>query len=74
MNDKHRDLRKKLQKMPPKTAVAYVLAFDLPAQEAFCIVECDIKKRSCVEVGQRLYVSPETVKRRRRSGYAKITM
>lgn len=74
MDKKHRALRQRLQKMPPKQAVAYVLEFDLPAQEAFCIVECDIKKRSCVEVGQRLFVSPETVKRRRRSGYAKITM
>lgn len=74
MDKNHRALRQRLQKMPPKQAVAYVLEFDLPPQEAFCIVECDIKKRSCVEVGQRLFVSPETVKRRRRSGYAKITM
>lgn len=47
-------------------------SFDLPAQEQYCIIECDVRKRSCVEVGRTLYVSPETVWRRRRSGYAKM--
>lgn len=72
MNEHHRALRQKLQKMPPKQAAAYVQEFDLPPQEQFCIIECDVKRRSCVEVGQHLYVSPETVWRRRKDGYAKM--
>lgn len=72
MNEKHRALRQKLQTMPPKQAAAYVQAFELPTQEAFCIIECDVRKRSCIEVGRVLYVSPETVWRRRKDGYAKM--
>lgn len=72
MDERHRALRKKLKKMQPKQAAAYVQEFDLPPQEAFCIIERDVKQRSCVEIGQQLYVSPETVWRRRKNAYAKM--
>lgn len=67
------ELRRKIKKMAPPHAVEFVAAFELPPQEAFCIIECDVRKRSCVEVSQRLYTSEETVKRRRRAGYEKMS-
>lgn len=73
MKKKHRELREKLREMPPREALDLVYGYDLPPQETFCIVECDIRRRSCLEVGQMLYTSPETVWRRRRDAYAKMT-
>ena len=61
-----------LQGMSPKRAMAFVYSFDLLPQEAFCIVACDIRRNSCVQVAQKLFVSEETVTRRRRAGYKKI--
>lgn len=72
MDKTRRELRHKIKTMAPPRAVEFVAAFDLPPQEAFCIIECDVRKRSCVEVSQRLYTSEETVKRRRRAGYEKM--
>lgn len=73
MDRKHRELRERLREMNPREALDLVYGYDLPPQETFCIVECDIRKHSCVEVSRMLYASPETVWRRRRSGYAKMT-
>lgn len=72
MDKARMELRRKIRKMPPPHAVELVAAFQLPPQEAFCIIECDVRKRSCVEVSQQLYTSEETVKRRRRAGYEKM--
>lgn len=32
--------------MAPKRAVAYILSFELPADEAACLIECDVRRKS----------------------------
>lgn len=58
--------------MAPKRAVAYILSFELPPDEAYCLIECDVRGKSRVEVAEMLHVSPEYVKTRRRRAYSKI--
>ena len=36
--------------MAPKRAVAYILSFELPADEAACIIECDVRRLSFAQV------------------------
>lgn len=72
MDEKHRALRTRLQKMAPRRATEYVAAFELKAHEAFCIVECDVRGRSCQQVADTLHASQEYVKKCRRNGYGKI--
>lgn len=72
MDPLHRELRTRLQRMAPRRATEYIAAFELKAHEAFCIVECDVKGRSCQQVADALYASPEYVKKCRRNGYGKI--
>nr|DAK79334.1 MAG TPA: Sigma factor AlgU negative regulatory factor, TRANSCRIPTION.96A [Caudoviricetes sp.] len=72
MDKQHREVREKLQRMAPARATEYVAAVGLPPAEAFCIIECDIKGKSCLQVADALFASVEYVKRSRRRGYAKI--
>lgn len=72
MNSTHREIRAKLQSMAPQRAVAYIAALELPSDEAFCIIECDVRKKSRQQVADCLYSSQEYVKRCRRRGYRKI--
>ena len=58
--------------MAPKRAVAYILSFELPSDEAACLIECDVRRKSRVEVAETLHVSPEYVMTRRRRAYSKI--
>lgn len=59
--------------MAPRRAVAFVESFDLPADEAACLIECDIRRRSYAQVCNLLHLSPEAVKRARRRAYGKIS-
>ena len=45
--------------MAPKRAVAYILSFELPADEAACIIECDVRRKSYAQVCDALHLSPE---------------
>nr|DAV52660.1 MAG TPA: ECF sigma factor [Caudoviricetes sp.] len=72
MNSQHRSIRAQLSSMAPKRAVAYILSFELPQDEAYCLIECDVRGKSRVEVAETLHVSPEYVKTRRRRAYSKI--
>lgn len=72
MNAQHREIRARLSRMAPQRAVDYVKAFDLPPMEEACIIECDVRKRSCVDVAMDLFVSPDTIKNCRRRAYGKI--
>ena len=58
--------------MAPKRAVAYILSFELPNDEAACIIECDVKRKSCVQVAGMLHTSPDKVKLYRQRAYRKI--
>lgn len=72
MNTTHREIRAKLRSMSPQRAIDYVSALELPGDEAFCIIECDIKQRSRQQVAGKLFASVEHVKKCRRNGYRKI--
>lgn len=56
----------------PLTCIKIVKTFCLLHDEEECIILHDIKGQSVQQIADRLCISPETVKRRRRSGYLKI--
>ena len=58
--------------MAPKRAVAYILSFELPADEAACLIECDVRQKSCVQVADMLHVSVDGLSKLRRRAYRKI--
>lgn len=62
-----------LGSMAPKRAVAYIESFDLPEVEKRCLIECDIRQKSHVQVGEMLHISVSAVKKRRKAAYRKIT-
>lgn len=72
MDKQHRAIRAQLSSMAPKRAVAYILSFELPADEAACIIECDVRRKSYAQVCEALHLSPEAVNRCRRRAYQKI--
>ena len=43
MNPTHRAIRAKLQSMAPQRAVKFIAGLELPGDEAFCIIECDVR-------------------------------
>lgn len=58
--------------MSPQRAIDYVSALELPGDEAFCIIECDVRGKSCVQVAAQLYVSVDGLYKIRRRAYDKI--
>ena len=72
MNSKHRQIRAQLSSMAPKKAMAYILSFELPTDEAFCIIECDVRQKSCVQVAIEKNLSVDSVKKYRQRAYHKI--
>lgn len=72
MDSQHRAIRAVLSRMAPKRAVSYIRSFELPPDEETCLIECDVRQKSIVQVADMLHVSQETVKKRRKSAYAKI--
>ena len=72
MNSRHLTIRTLLSAMGPRRAESYVMAFDLRPDEALYIIEREVHNRSIQEIAEKFNVSPETVKRRRKSGFEKI--
>nr|DAP24079.1 MAG TPA: ECF sigma factor [Caudoviricetes sp.] len=72
MNSQHKRIRAQLSSMAPKRAVAYVLSFKLPQDKAACIIECDVRRKSCVQVADMLHVSVDGLAKIRRRAYTKI--
>lgn len=52
--------------------MAYILSLELPADESACIIECDVRGRSCVQVAQMLHLSVDGLAKLRRKAYSKI--
>ncbi len=50
----------------------YIKAFELPEDEETALIQCDVRRKSCVQVGIMLHVDPDTVTRYRRRAYGKI--
>lgn len=72
MDAKAAAVRYVLSKADPLTAIKIVRSFHLLEEEAYSIIMHDIKGNSVQQISCELCISPETVKRRRRSGYLKI--
>ena len=72
MNTQHKRIRAELSAMAPRRAVEYILSFELPQDEAACIIECDVRRKSYAQVCEALHLSPEAVSRCRRRAYKKI--
>lgn len=73
MNSQHRAIRALLSTMGPRRAESYILAFDLQPDEAVYIIEREVHRKSVQEIADKFNVSQETVKRRRKSGFQKIS-
>lgn len=72
MDKQHRAIRAQLSSMAPKRAVAYILSFELPADEAACLIECDVRGRSLVQVAAQLHMSVDGLAKLRRRAYRKL--
>lgn len=58
--------------MSPRAAVAYVEALELPEDEAYSVIECDIRRRSCVQVAEALNRSVDGIRKIRQRAYSKM--
>lgn len=72
MDANHKEIRAQLSAMSPRRAIDMIHSYDLPPDESACLIECDVRGRSYVQVCESLHLSPEAVKRARRRAYAKI--
>jgi DNA-directed RNA polymerase specialized sigma24 family protein len=72
MNSQHRAIRALLTTMPPKRAIEYVQAFELPADEEYCVIQREVRKKSLQQIAQELNLSQEAVKDRRRWAFGKM--
>lgn len=61
MNRNHKAVRDFLSNLPPKRAVAFVDSFFPPDNEAMVVIECDVRRKSCVQVSMERNMSVETV-------------
>lgn len=73
MNGQHRAIRALLQTMAPRRAVEYIRSFQLPAEEERMLIECDVQGKSCIQAAEACCTTPDTVKRRRKRAYIKIS-
>lgn len=73
MNSQHRAIRALLSSMGPRRAESYIKAFDLYEDEALYIIEREVLQKSVQQIAAAHNVSEETVKRRRKSGFQKIS-
>lgn len=58
--------------MSPRRAVEHIQSFQLRPDEEAALIECDVRGLSCVQAADKLHLSPDAVKLRRRRAYAKI--
>lgn len=72
MNNVVAAIRRVLSTTDPVRAEEIVKSFRLPKEEEICIIRHEIYGDSLLQIADRLLISPETVKRRRRSGLLKI--
>ena len=72
MDTQHRAIRAKLSAMAPRRAVIYIQSFDLPPDEMACLVECDVRGRSLVQVAAQLHMSVDGLAKLRRRAYRKL--
>lgn len=72
MNPTHRDIRARLQSMAPQRAVSFIAGLELPGDEAYCIIECDVRRQSYALVANKLHMSVDGLCKLRRRAYQKL--
>lgn len=72
MDNQHRAIRAHISSMAPRRAEAYIRSFELPEEEAESLIQCDVRCLSYIQAAERLHISSETLKKRRRRAFAKI--
>lgn len=72
MNSQHRAIRSLLSSMAPRRAVGYIQSFQLRPDEEAVLVECDVYGLSYIQASDKLNLSPEAIKERKRRAYSKI--
>lgn len=72
MNSQHRAIRALLSSMSPRRAVDYIRSFQLRPDEEAVLVECDVRGLSYIQVADKLHLSPDAIKERKRRAYSKI--
>lgn len=72
MNSQHRAIRALLNSMSPRRAIDYVQSFQLRPEEEAVLLECDVRGLSYVQAADKLHLSLEVIKERKRRAYSKI--
>ena len=72
MDAKRKEIRSKLSTTAPNRAVTYILSCNLPPDEAACLIECDVRRKSCVQVADMLHISVDGLAKLRRRAYTKL--
>lgn len=72
MNSQHRTIRALLSSMSPRRAVEHIKSFQLREEEEAVLIECDVRGLSYIQAAEKLHLSPEVIKSRKRRAYSKI--
>lgn len=72
MNSRHKTIRAMISVMCPERAIDYIKAFDLPDDEEKCLIEREVRRRSCIQIAQKFNMSEEQVKRARQRAFVKM--
>lgn len=72
MNSQHRAIRALLSSMSPRRAVEHIQSFQLRPEEESVLIECDVRGLSYIQAAEKLHLSPEVIKSRKRQAYSKI--
>lgn len=72
MNDFTKEIRNLINQQPPLKRVAFIQSFGLTEEEENCILLKEVRGNSVIQISERLRCSPQTIYRRRKSGFLKI--
>lgn len=72
MNPKHKVIKTLLQEMCPQRAIDTIKEAQLPELEEAVLIECDVRRKSYVQVEMKYHISPCVIKKMKNSGYKHI--
>ena len=72
MNSQHRAIRALLSTMSPRRAISHIQSFHLRPDEEAALIACDVRGLSYIQAADKLHLSPDAIKLRKRKAYAKI--
>lgn len=73
MNSQHKAIRALLTTMSPNRAISYIKSFNLRSDEENILIDTDVYGKSVVETAMDYNVCVDTIKKKRKSAYLKIT-